>query len=78
MEVTASEAHSQWVMDLTEKRGKWEHESAGKKEKAAEEGGTRRGRIQFELSRTSGLCLGITRHPCDKTHALFVRQTKRC
>jgi len=25
---------------------------------------------------TSGLCLGITRHPCDKTHALFVRQPR--
>jgi len=23
---------------------------------------------------TSGLCLGITQHPCDKTHAVFVRQ----
>jgi len=25
-------------------------------------------------SSTSGLCLGITRHPCDKTRAAFVRQ----
>jgi len=33
-----------------------------------------KGRIQLELSGTSGLCLGITRHPCDKTHAVFVRQ----
>jgi len=32
--------------------------------------GTRRGRIQLKPSGTSGLCLGITRHPCDKTHAL--------
>jgi len=46
-------------------------ESAGGKEKAAEEGGTRRGRIQLKPSGTSGLCLGITRHPYDKTHALF-------
>ena len=35
------------------------------------EGGMRRGRIQLELSGTNGLCLGITRHPCDKTHAVF-------
>jgi len=26
----------------------------------------RRGKIQLELYGTSGLCLGITRHPCDK------------
>ena len=45
-----------------------------KKRKAAEEGGTRRGRIQFEPSGTSVLCLGITWHPCDKTHAVFARQ----
>ena len=32
------------------------------------------GSIQLEPSGTSGLHLGITRHPCDKTHALFVRQ----
>jgi len=45
-------------------------ESVEKKEKAAEEGGTRLwGRIQLELSGTSGLCLIITRHPCDKSHA---------
>ena len=37
-------------------------------------GGTRRGRIQLEPSGTSGLCLGITWHPFDKTHAIFVRQ----
>jgi len=49
-------------------------EPAETKEKAAEEGETRRGRIQLEPSGTSGLCLGITRHPCDKTHAVFVRQ----
>jgi len=48
-------------------------EPAKKKEKAAEEGGTQRGRIQLESSGTSGLCLDIMRHPCDKTHALFVR-----
>jgi len=47
----------------------------GKKQLAAEEGGMRRGRIQLEPSRTSGLCLGITWYPCDKTHALFVRQS---
>jgi len=45
-----------------------------KKEKAAEEGGTRRGRIQLEPSGTSGLCLSITQHPYDNPHALFVRQ----
>jgi len=45
-----------------------------KDEKAAEECGTRRGWIQLEPSGTSGLCLGITRHPCDKPHALSVRQ----
>ena len=44
------------------------------KEKAAEEGGTRRGRIQLEPSRASGLCLGIMRHSCDKPQAVFVRQ----
>jgi len=49
-------------------------EPAETKEKAAEEGGTRGERIQLEPSGTSGLCLGITRHPCDKTHAVFVRQ----
>ena len=50
-------------------------EPVEKREKAAEEGGTRRGRIQLEPSETSGLCIGITRHPCDKTHAVFVRQS---
>ena len=49
-------------------------ESARKKEKAAEEGGTPRRRINLEPSGTSGLCLGITWHPCDKTNVLFVRQ----
>ena len=49
-------------------------ESAGGKEKAAEEGEMRRGRIQLEPCGTSGLCTGITRHSFDKTHALFVRQ----
>ena len=43
------------------------------KKKPAEEGGTRRGRIQLEPSRTSALCLGITRHPCDKPHLVSVR-----
>jgi len=43
-----------------------------KKEKAAEEDGTRREGIQLEPTGTSGLCLGITRHPCDNIHALFV------
>ena len=38
-------------------------EPAETKEKAAEEDGTRRGRIQLEPSRTSSLCLGITRNP---------------
>jgi len=46
----------------------------GIKEKAAEEGGTRRGRIQLEPSGIRGIFLGIMRHPCDKTHAVFVRQ----
>ena len=50
-------------------------EPVEKREKAAEEGGTRRRRIQLEPSGTSGLCVGITRHPCDKTHAVFVRQS---
>ena len=31
--------------------------------------------IQLKLSGNSGHCLGSTRHPCDKTHALFVRQS---
>ena len=44
-----------------------------KKEKAAEEGGTQRGKPQLEPSGTSGLCLGIIRHLFDKTHALFVQ-----
>jgi len=38
---------------------------AGKKEKLAEEGGTRRGRTQLEPFGISGLCLGITQHSCD-------------
>jgi len=41
-------------------------EPAETKKKATEEGGTRRGRIQLEPSGTSGLCLGITRHPVTK------------
>ena len=49
-------------------------QSAETKQKAAEEGGNRRGMIQLEPSGTNGLCLGITRHSCDKTHAVFVRQ----
>jgi len=44
-------------MDLTKKGVKWEQvimcEPARKKEKTAEEGGTRRGRIQLEPSGTS-------------------------
>jgi len=48
--------------------------TGSKKALAVEEGGTRRGRIQLEPSGTSDLCLGITRHPCDKTHAVFVQQ----
>jgi len=51
-------------------------EPAETKEKAAEEGGTRRGGIQLEPSGTSGLCLGITWHPYDKPHAIFVRQSR--
>ena len=47
----------------------------GGEEKTAEDGGLQRGRTQLKPSRTSGLSLGITRHLCDKTHALFVRQT---
>jgi len=46
----------------------------GEKEKVAEETGTRRERIQLEPSGTSGLCRGITRHPCNKLHALFNNQ----
>jgi len=34
---------------------------------------TQRGRIEIEQAGTSGLCIGITRHPCDNPHALFVR-----
>ena len=41
---------------------------------AAEEGEPQRGRIQLQPSGIKGLCLGITRHPCDKTHAVFLRQ----
>jgi len=40
------------------------------KETAAEEGVTRRGRIQLKPSGTSDLCLNITRHPCGKPHAV--------
>ena len=43
-------------------------------EKAADQGVTRREKVQIEPSGISGLYLGITRHPCDKMHALFVRQ----
>jgi len=52
------------------------HTTLNGKENAAEEGGTRRGRIQLEPSEISGpeVCLGITWHPSDKPHALFVRQ----
>jgi len=37
--------------------------------------GSRGGKRKDQLKRfgTSSRCLGITRHPCDKTHALFVR-----
>ena len=56
------------------KNGSRSCESTGKKQKAAAEDGTQRERIQREPSGTSGCFLGITRHPCDKTHALFVRQ----
>ena len=57
-------------------------EPAEKREKAAEKGGTPRGKIQNRPEplqnrpepQASDLCLGITRHPCDKTHAVFVRQ----
>ena len=49
-------------------------EPAEQKEKAAEEGGTQGGRIQLESSGTSGLCLGVMQHPCDKAHDLLVRQ----
>ena len=57
-----------------EESGSRSCEPAGKKEKAAKESGTRRGRIQLEPSGTSGLCLSITRHPCDNPHALFVQK----
>jgi len=55
-------------MDLTKRGGKWEQgsEPAETKEKAAEEGRTRRERIQLEPSGANGLCLGIMQHPCDK------------
>jgi len=69
--------HSHSMYWIQQKRGGNESklcESVGKEENTAEEGGTRRGRIQLEPSRTSGLCLGITRHPYDKTRALFARQ----
>jgi len=71
----ASRAHSQRVIDLTKKGGNWSRvcEPSKKKEKAAEEVGTRRGRIQLELSGTSGLCLGIMQPPREKTYALFVQ-----
>jgi len=49
-------------------------EPAEKKEKTAEKGGTQRRRIQLEPSETSGPCLGIMWHPCDKALAVFVRQ----
>jgi len=66
-----SKAQLQRVMDSTKRgeNGIRLCESAGKGEKTAEEGGTQRGRIQLEPSGTNGLCLGTTRHPCDKTHA---------
>jgi len=56
------------------KNGSRVREPAETKEKVVEEGGTRRGRIQFEPSETSGLCLGITQHLCDKPHAVSVCQ----
>ena len=65
------------MMDLTKKRGENVSrvcEPTNKKAKAAEEGGTRRGRIQLELSETSSLGLGITQHLSDNPHALLVRQ----
>jgi len=49
-------------------------EPAKIKEKAAEEDGTRRGKMKPEPSRSSGLCLGITRHPYDKPNAVLVQQ----
>ena len=50
----------------TQLRKQSDHLVAETKEKTAEEGGTRRGRIQLEPSGTSGLCLGITWHPMTK------------
>ena len=48
--------------------GGYQCESAGGKEKAADEGRARRGRIQpLQPSRTSGLCLDIMQCPCDKS-----------
>ena len=66
-------------MDLTKKgeNGSRSCEPAKKKEKTAEEGGTRRGRIQLEPSETSGLCLGITWHPLCDNQALM-KAVKRC
>jgi len=50
------------------------NKKGGKRGAGYVNGGTRGRRIQLEPSGTSGLCLGITRHPCDKPHAVFVRQ----
>jgi len=65
LEASASKAQQQRVMDLTKKGGEWSRvcESAGKKEKAAEDCGTRRGRIQLELSMPSGFCLALRSTP---------------
>ena len=52
----------------------WSVWTCGNKGKGSRGGGTQRGKIQLEQSRTSGLCLGIMRHPCDKTHNVFVGQ----
>ena len=63
-----------WILPKRGETGSRVCEPAVTKEKAAEESGTRRGRIQLEPSGTSGLYHGITRHPCGNAHALYVRQ----
>ena len=61
-------------MNLRKQRKRQQRKVGREEDAKRKDPGTRRGRIQLEPSGTSGLCLGITRHPCDKTHAVFVRQ----
>jgi len=60
-------------MDLAKngENGSRSCKSAVGKEKAAEEGGKPRAKIQLTPSRTNGFCLGIMRHTCDKPHAFL-------